>query len=97
MTHISVQVPVTPQMTVERQTPKKKEVSGYWSTTDKETEMFDVSLAVCVSDEAAMQRAGSETNSSVRITEADMRGDASVIELVFFLWGFDFEPYRSLL
>lgn len=40
--------------------------------------MFPVSLAVCVSNEAAMRKAVSETNGSVQDTEADMRGDASV-------------------
>lgn len=59
-------------------------VSGYWSTTDKEIEMFPVSLAVCVSNEAAMQKAVSETNGSVQDTEAAMRGDASVTEACEF-------------
>lgn len=46
--------------------------------------MFPVSLAVCVSNEAAMQKAVSETNGSVQDTEAAMRGDASVTEACEF-------------
>lgn len=46
--------------------------------------MFSVSLAVCVSNEAATQRPVSETNGSVQNTEADMRGDASVTEACVF-------------
>ena len=49
--------------------------------------MFPVSLAVCVSNEAAMQKAVLETNGSVQDTEADMRGDASVTEACVFLMG----------
>lgn len=46
--------------------------------------MFPVSRAVCVSNEAAMQKAVLETNGSVQDTEADMRGDASVTEACAF-------------
>lgn len=72
--------------------------------------MFLVSLAFCVSDEAAMQKADSETNGSVQNTEADMRGDASVAEACVFygdLFGnltvvssrmeLNFEPNSSVL
>lgn len=75
---------MTPQQTA-------TDVSGYWSTTDKATEMFPVSLAVCVSNEVAEQKALSETNGSVQDTEAAMRGDASVTEAcVFFFMGIYF-------
>lgn len=55
--------------------------------TERESEMFPVRLAVCVSNEAAMQKAVLETNGSVQNTEADMRGDASVTEACVF-WFF---------
>lgn len=81
MAQIAGEVSVTPQQIV-------TDVSGYWSTTDKAIEMFPVSLAVCVSNEIAMQKAVSETNGSVQDTEAAMRGDASVTEAcVLFLMG----------
>lgn len=68
---------MTPQQTA-------TDVSGYWSTTDKATGMFPVSLAVCVNNEVAVQKAVSETSGSVQDTEAAMQGDASVTEACVF-------------
>lgn len=45
--------------------------------------MFPVSLAVWVSNEAAVQKEESGTNGSAQNAEAEMRGDASVTEAVF--------------
>lgn len=57
--------------------------------------MFPVSLAVCVSNEAAMQTAVSETNGSVQDTEAAMRGDVSVTEVCGFCF-FNGDLFRNL-
>lgn len=77
---------MTPQQTA-------TDVSGYWSTTDKATEMFPVSLAVCVNNEVAVQKAVSETSGSAQDTEAAMRGDASVTEACVFFNG---DLFRNL-
>lgn len=67
-------------------------------------------MAICVSNDAAMQKAVSETNGSVQNTEADMRGDVSVTEACVFNGDFfrnltvvssrmelNFEPNSSVL
>lgn len=74
----------------------RTDVSGYRATTDKMTEMFSVSLAVCASVDVAMQNAGSETNGSVQDTEAAMRRDASDIKARFLYFVFIKDLFRNL-
>lgn len=60
------------------------------------TEMFPVSLAVCASDDVAMQKAGSETNGSVQDTEAAMGRDASDSKACFLYFVFIKDLFRNL-
>lgn len=76
--------------------------------TDKETEMFPVMLAVCVSDEAAMQKAVSETNGRTqKLICEEMHLSRRLVFLMGGLFGnltvvssrmeLNFEPNSSVL